>query len=153
MKGESCLTDLLEFFEDVTSKVDNGDPMDVEYLDFRKAFDKVPHKRLIHKVRSHGIRGNLLAWIGDWLMDTTENRDNVLFSGWSEVTSGVPRGSVLGPQLFTIYINDLDTGIEGSVAKFAGDTKIGGTVSCNEEIRTLQMDIDRLGEWAKMWQM
>jgi len=52
MKGKSCLADLLEFFEDVTSKVDNGDPMDVEYLDFRKAFDKVPHKRLIHKVRS-----------------------------------------------------------------------------------------------------
>ena len=65
MKGKSCLTNLLEFFEDVTSKVDNGDPVDVVYLGFRKAFDKVPHKRLIHKVRSHRIRGNLLAWIGD----------------------------------------------------------------------------------------
>jgi len=78
---------------------------------------------------------------------------NGFCSGWPEVTSGVPHGSVLGYLLFTIYINDLDTGLEGSFAKYADDTKIDGTLSCNEEIRTLQMDIDRLGEWAKMWQM
>ena len=65
----------------------------------------------------------------------------------------MPQALVLGPQLFTIYINDLDTEIEGSIAKFADDTKIGGTISCNEEIRTLQIDIDKLEEWAKMGQM
>ena len=69
MKGKSCLTNLLEFFEDVTSRMDKGEPVDVVYLDFQKAFDKVPHKRLVCKIRAHGIGGRVLTWIENWLAD------------------------------------------------------------------------------------
>ena len=68
-KGKSCLTNLLSFLEDVTKAIDEGKPLDVIYLDFSKAFDKVPHKRLLHKIESHGISGNVAAWIGEWLCD------------------------------------------------------------------------------------
>ena len=67
MKGRSCLTNLVEFFENITCAVDNGDSVDVVYLDFQKAFDKVPHQRLLHKIKVHGVTGNVFAWIEDWL--------------------------------------------------------------------------------------
>ena len=69
IKGKSFLTNLLEFFEDVTSRVDKGEPVDVVHLDFQKAFDKVPHKRLVSKVKAHGIGDNVLTWIENWLAD------------------------------------------------------------------------------------
>ena len=69
MKGKSCLTNLLEYLENVTKTLDNGDPLDVIYLDFAKAFDKVPHKRLISKLEAHGISGNISNWIQQWLTD------------------------------------------------------------------------------------
>uniref|UniRef100_A0A4W3H721 Reverse transcriptase domain-containing protein n=1 Tax=Callorhinchus milii TaxID=7868 RepID=A0A4W3H721_CALMI len=78
---------------------------------------------------------------------------NGSFSNWQDVTSGVPQGSVLGPQLFTIYINDLDEDIECNVSIFTNDTKLGGRVSSEDEAKRLQQDIDRLGEWASRWQM
>ena len=65
MRGKSCLTNLLDFYEDVTSAVDGGEPVDVVFLDFQKVFDKVPHKRLLRKIEAHGVGGRVLAWIGD----------------------------------------------------------------------------------------
>ena len=78
---------------------------------------------------------------------------NGSFAQWQAVTGGVPQGPVLGPQLFTIYINDPDEGIEGNISKFADDTKLGGSVSCEQDASRLQGDLDRLGEWANVWQM
>jgi len=128
--------------------------MDVLFLDFAKAFDKVPHQRLLVKMRSLGIGGVVLRWIEQWLKD---RRQRVGFrgkwSGWGEVLSGVPQGSVLGPVLFLIFIDDIDEGLRSSILKFADDTKIYGVVNSWEDRERLQKDLNRLVEWASRWQM
>jgi hypothetical protein len=130
--------------------------LDVIFLDFAKAFDKVPRERLLEKVRAHGVRGRALDWIRAWL---TGRRQRVVLNGkhssWMEVLSGVPQGSVLGPILFLIFINDLDAEVRmiEVVKKFADDTKIGKTVQSEEDKLELQRAIDSLTEWAEKWGM
>ena len=105
--------------------MDEGSPVDVIYLDFQKAFDKVPHQRLILKLKSHGMGNSIINWIEQWL---TDRRQRVVVDGevssWKSVLSGVPQGSVLGPILFFVYIDDLEDGVTGNILKFADDTKL-----------------------------
>ncbi|CAM4408569.1 unnamed protein product, partial [Caretta caretta] len=143
--GRSCLTNLLEFFEGVNKHVDKGDPVDIVYLDFQKAFDKVPHQRLLRKLSCHGLRGMILSWIENCLKDREQRVGiNGKFSEWRGVTSGVPQGSVLGPILFNLFINDLEKEVNSEVAEFADDTKL---------LKIVKKDLTKLSDWATKWQM
>jgi Reverse transcriptase (RNA-dependent DNA polymerase)/Endonuclease-reverse transcriptase len=156
LPGRSCTTNLLAFFEKVTAEIDGGGSFDTIFLDFAKAFDKVPKERLLKKVKAHGITGNLLKWIRNWL---SNRRQRVVLSGafsdWIEVLSGVPQGSVLGPLLFLIFINDLDLAAEDAdaLAKFADDTKVGSKVHTDADRARLQSVLDRLCDWTSEWAM
>ena len=150
----SCLTNLLEFFHEMMREHDKDRAVDVLYLDFQKAFDKVPHGKLMSKVRALGIGGKVADWIGNWLSGRKQRVVvNGTASNWSAVTSGVPQGSVLGPLLFIIYINDIDIGLLSKVSKFADDTKLGANVSSPEGVEQLQADLHKLGVWSEEWQM
>ncbi|CAM5105426.1 unnamed protein product [Natator depressus] len=146
-KGKSCLTNLLEFFEGVNKHTDKDDPVDRVYLDFQKAFDKVPHQRL--KLSSHGKRRKVLSWISNWLNDRKQRAGiNGHFSDRREVNSGVPQGSVVGPVLKNIFINDLEKWVNSEVAKFAEDTKLLKIVKSKADCEELQKDLTKVGDWA-----
>ena len=134
--------------------MDEESPVDVIYLDFQKAFDKVPHQRLILKLKSHGMENSIINWIEQWL---TDRKQRVVVDGevssWKSVLSGVPQGSVLGPILFLVYINDLEEGVTGSILKFADDTKLVRKTKEIGDKQNLQDDIDKLVKWSEIWQM
>ena len=150
----SCQTNLLLYLELLTSCIDKGLDIDVLYLDFAKAFDKVPHKRLLKKVQAHGVSGKVYSWIENWLMDRKQQvKINSSYSGWNKVTSGVPQGSILGPTLFLMYINDIEENLNSTVLKFADDTKVMKVIDNHHCHADLQNDIKGLEKWAKLWQM
>ena len=152
--GRSCLTNLLDFFHNMFSLYDKSRAIDILYLDFQKAFDKVPHKRLMAKVRGLGFVDEVGDWIEDWISDRKQRVViNGTSSNWMPVTSGVPQGSVLGPLLFIIYINDLGLGLVSKISKFADDTKLGTRADNEGAIKQLQKDLEKIGEWSEKWQM
>jgi hypothetical protein len=152
--GRSCLTNLLDFFGDVISTYDECKAVDVVYLDFQKAFDKVPHQRLLLKIQSLGIGGNVIQWLRAWLIGRKQRVSlNNTESDWTNVTSGVPQGSVLGPVMFIMYVDGMDTGIISKLSKFADDTKLCHRAIREEDKMSLQKDLNKLIEWSETWQM
>ena len=155
MQRKSCLTNLLEYLDELTRLVDEGHNVDVVYLDFSKAFDKVAHVRLLRKLEAVGVGGAVLDWIRAWLNDRKQRVVlNGNASGWLPVLSGVPQGSVLGPLLFIVFINDIDSYVPGSsIYKFADDTKVLNVVDTEAERDHLQSNLEKLIVWAESSQM
>ena len=154
VSGKSCVTQLLEFLDDITESLDQGDDIDIIYLDFSKAFDKIPHKKLMKNLWGYGIRGKIYKWVKEFL---TNRSQKVVVDGQSSstkpVTSGVPQGSVLGPILFVIYINDLPEVIQCFIKLFADDSKLYRRVSKMGHVEILQSCLNRAVTWADIWEM
>jgi hypothetical protein len=154
MNGRSCTTQLLDSLDHWTQMLDKSEAVDVIYLDFAKAFDSVPHRRLLMKLESYGIRGNVLGWIEAFLIGRKQRVSiKGATSDWLEVISGVPQGSVLGPVLFICFINDMPEVVKNFIRIFADDTKIFSRVMSDEEHVGLQRDLDELLKWSEKWQL
>ena len=148
--GRSCLSQLLTHQQEIITVLCGGSDIDVVYLDYAKAFDKVDHGVLLHKLSGLGIGGNLLEWIRSFLM----NREikvlvNDAFSNLSPVVSGVPQGSVLGPLLFILYTQDMSNVVSSSsLLYFADDTKIKKSITSVSDCDSLQTDLEKIYEWS-----
>ncbi len=152
ISGRSTSLQLLRVLDEWTEAVDTGHGVDCIYMDYQKAFDKVPHKRLINKLRAYSIGENLIKWIEDYLKDRKQQvKINNSTSSWQNVTSGIPQGSVIGPILFVIYINDLPDLLKSTVYIFADDTKIFKIIKEEKDRDTLQKDLDSLNNWSETW--
>ena len=152
--GHSCDSQLLSIVYDLMSIFDSKCQVDVAVLDFSKAFDVVPHQRLLGKIKHYGISGTTLAWISDFLNGRTQRVVvDGSYSEWSTVHSGVPQGTVLGPLLFLLYINDLPDCINSRVRLFADDCLVYRKISSFEDQLALQRDLDALEVWARTWGM
>ena len=155
VSGRSCVSQLVDVFDDWTKAWDAGNGVDVIYTDFMKAFDKVPHERLLVKLKSYGIVGDVLEWIRQFLMN---RRQRVCvegnFSDWADIASGIPQGSVLGPILFLVYINDLPSCVTDCRVKiFADDTKLYKEIQSESDCSVLQSNIENIYEWSRKWQL
>ena len=150
-----CDTQLLTTMIDLVDSYDSNTPVDIAVLDFRKAFDVVSHPKLLLKLGAIGIHPSTSRWIEDWLFDRHLSVIvNGVTSGSRNVTSGVPQGSVLGPLLFLIYINDMPNVVLNSDLRlFADDSLVYRQITTPSDSQLLQADLDRLQTWATTWQM
>ena len=151
LEGRSCLSQLLCHFDRITSELENGRGVDVVYLDFAKAFDKVDHGITLRKISDLGIRGHLGRWLYCFL---TNRYQSVVIEGSKSkpkpVISGVPQGSVLGPLLFLILIGDIDKDIASAfLSSFADDTRVGKGITSDADIDLLQADLESIYRWSK----
>ena len=150
LKGRSTSLQLLNIMNDWTSSIENGTFNDCIYLDYQKAFDTVPHNRLISKLYAYNLDARIIKWIK---YDLSERKQFVAINGkkseWQNVTSGIPQGSVLGPLLFLIYINDLPNGIMSNICMY--DTKLYREIKSPEDHQILQNDLTKLCIWSKKW--
>ena len=151
-EGRSCISNVLLAKESWAEAYDAGNKVDVIFVDFSKAFDKVSHRNVLRKLASYGVAGSLLSWIEDFLGDRTMCvKVNNTLSDLIHCTSGVPQGSVLGPELFKVYVNDLPSSIPVPCLLYADDLKLWRVTNTDEEVDLLQRSLDILGNWAIDW--
>ena len=122
-KGSSCTSQSIHLFHSWASAIDSGKLTDIVFLDFARVLDSVPHTHFLEKIQYFGIKGNILHWLSDFLYDRKQRvAIDGAFSDWGNVSSGVPRGSILGPPLFLLYVNDIPQTLSCSSEMFADDT-------------------------------
>ena len=151
LSGRSTVLQLLRVLDQWTGILDRGGCVDVIYCDFMKAFDTVPHRRLISVLQYYGVDDPALSWIKDFL---TDRRQRVIVNGqssrWHTVTSGIPQGSVLGPVLFVVYINTMvENDTVSDIYLYADDTKVFKEVNTISDSQSLQQDINSLYTWTQ----
>ena len=154
-KRRSCDTQLIITIDDLAKVLDKKSQADVILLDFEKAFDKVSHRHLLAKIKHLGIHGSTLNWISDFLHARTQT---VLVDGQksseANITSGIPQGSVLGPLLFLMFINDLPACVSSSTTRlFADDSILYREITSSADSEKLQKDLDALQDWEAKWLM
>jgi hypothetical protein len=152
--SKSCATNLLEAFDTITAALSNNFEVIILLLDFLKAFDKVVHDLLLEKMRAYGFDDESINWTKAFLSNRTQRVViGKSVSDWRDVLSGVPQGSVLGPLLFLIFINDMPTIVSHLCKLFADDTKLIAIIKDDQDRVQLQLDIDALVNWSKSWLM
>ena len=150
-KNKSCLTQLLSAFSISHQAIDSKQQVDMVYLDFRKAFDSVPHKEFLYKLWRMGITGNLWTWFRNYLSSRSHYvmQDNIM-SNILSVFSGVPQGSIFGPLLFIIFVNDIpDTIIHSHCYIFADDAKLLKVIHAPDDQTELQDALSAIRSWCK----
>ena len=150
----STVTQLITSVNDWSTTLEHRGQSDVILLDFSKAFDRVSHHHLSAKLNYYGIRGSTLSWINAFLSNRFQAVSvNGRHSTWVEVTSGVPQGSVLGPALFLLYINDIQDHITSRIRLFSDDSIVYREINSPEDHDALQQDLQALADWSKTWLM
>ena len=148
--GRSTLSQLLLHYDEVLTALESGENMDVIYLDFSKAYDKVDHGILLHKLKKIGISGKVGRWIAAFLMN---RRQQVIVKGHKSeascLKSGVPQGSVIGPLLFLIYIGDIDDEVTAKVLVYVDDSKVKDKIVNKDDVMKLQEELDKIYMWEE----
>ena len=152
--AKSCVTNLIETFDIITDALSEGWDVVTVFLDFSKAFDKVSHQLLLIKLKAYGFGDVVIDWVRAFLIN---RKQRVVIgssaSDWQEVVSGVPQGSVLGPLLFLIFINDMPGLVHHFCKLFADDTKLIAIIKNSSDKILLQKDIDALVNWSNIWKI
>ena len=153
--GDSCINQLLSITHEIYKSFDVGLEVRSVFLDISKAFDKVWHDGIIYKLTQNGISGNLLNLLEDFLK---ERKQRVVLNGqvstWKNINGGVPQGSILGPLLFLIYINDLTEGLTTNVKLLADHTSLFSVVHDTQtSANDLNKDLEIINNWAFQWKM
>ena len=155
INGRSSTLQLLKVMDEWTSALDEGNTIDCIYMDFMKAFDTVPHRRLLSKLRSFGFTSSMVNWVEAFITGRTQHvRIDGVVSEEKTVISGVPQGSVLGPFLFLIYVNDMPEVVRSRLFLFADDNKVYRIIEkASKDRAILQENLDELYTWSNIWLM
>ena len=151
--GDSTVNQLLYLCNEISNALDNNKELRIIFLDINKAFDRVWHKGLLFKLKSIGVSGNILAWFEDYLSDRYQRvciKNSA--SSWKKISAGVPQGSILGPLLFIVFINDIVNEIRSFVRLFADDTCVFEVIDDPiASVAALNEDLRKILAWAKTW--